>query len=54
MEALRLLENEALGLGADRTGLSVWTDNPEAIALYTKLGYAMVHMRMTKLIDRTG
>jgi len=47
---LHLLEDEARRVGADRTGLSVWTDNPEAVALYSKLGYATHMMRMSKLL----
>jgi ribosomal protein S18 acetylase RimI-like enzyme len=47
---LRLLEDEARRLGADRTGLSVWMDNPGALALYRKLGYTTAMMRMVKLL----
>lgn len=39
-EALLQLEEEARRLGAERTKLYVWRDNPDAAALYTKLGYA--------------
>ena len=42
------LEEEARQLGADRMGLSVWFDNPGAIALYSKLGYVPSNMRMSK------
>jgi ribosomal protein S18 acetylase RimI-like enzyme len=49
---LGLLEEEALRLGADRTGLSVWVDNPGAVALYAKLGYVATNMRMMKPIGR--
>jgi ribosomal protein S18 acetylase RimI-like enzyme len=51
-ELLGLLEDEALKLGADRTGLSVWADNPGAVALYAKSGYVTVDMRMMRLIGR--
>jgi ribosomal protein S18 acetylase RimI-like enzyme len=47
-ELLGLLEQEALRLGADRTGLTVWTDNPRALALYTKLGYTAANVNMVK------
>jgi GNAT superfamily N-acetyltransferase len=47
------LEGEALKRGADRIGLSVWFDNPDAIALYSKLGYAPASMWMLKLLDST-
>ena len=49
---LRILEQEARKLGADRTGLTVRTDNPGAVALYSKLGYANERMQMTKLLDQ--
>lgn len=49
---LRLLEVEAERLGADRVGLSVWFDNPGAIALYSKLGYAPASMWMMKSLVR--
>ena len=52
--ALRLLEEEARRRGADRVGLSVWFDNPGAIALYQKLGYAPASMWMMKLLDRAA
>ncbi len=51
--ALLLLEEEARRKGADRLGLSVWFDNPGAIALYQKLGYAPASMWMMKPLDRT-
>ncbi len=47
-QILRRMEEEARRAGADRIGLSVWTDNPGAMALYSKLGYTTVHMRMSK------
>ena len=50
-QTLRSLEEEARRAGADRTGLSVWTDNPGAMALYSKLGYTTVHMRMSKSLS---
>ena len=46
------LEKEARRRGADRVGLSVWFDNPGAIALYQKLGYAPASMWMMKPLDR--
>jgi ribosomal protein S18 acetylase RimI-like enzyme len=48
--ALRHLEDEARKVGADRTGLSVWLDNPSAVALYAKLGYVISNVRMTKFL----
>ena len=51
---LRRLEEEAREAGADRTGLSVWMDNPGAVALYTKLGYGPASVRMMKHLDRAG
>ena len=53
-ELLRLLEAEARSLGAERTILIVWTDNPGALALYTKVGYAPTNQCMTKAIDGTA
>lgn len=47
-EALRLLEEEARRRGAEWTRLMVWTDNPGAIHLYSKLGYATQTMGMAK------
>lgn len=47
-DALRLLQDEARGLGADSIGLNVWADNPEAIRLYSKLGYTVLNMSMSK------
>ena len=38
-QALLQLEEEARRLGAERTKLYVWRDNPDAVALYSKLGY---------------
>ena len=48
--AFRQLEDEARRLGADRIGLSVWSDNPGAVALYTQLGYSTTTMSMMKLL----
>lgn len=45
---LRLLEREAASAGADRIGLSAWTDSPGAIALYSKLGFEALNLRMWK------
>ena len=50
---LLLMEEEARKRGADRIGLSVWFDNPEAIALYAKLGFAPASMWMMKPLDPT-
>ena len=49
-EALRCLEEEARNLGAERTELTVWTDNPNAVALYAKLGYTTASLRMAKRV----
>ena len=46
------LEEDARRMGADRVGLSVWFDNPGAIALYQKLGYAPASMWMMKSLER--
>jgi len=48
----RRLEDEARRFGADRMGLTVWSDNPGAIALYAKLGYTTTTMWMTKPLDQ--
>lgn len=52
MATLLVLEEEARRRGAERVGLSVWFDNPGAIALYQKLGYAPASMWMMKSLDR--
>lgn len=52
-EALRALEETARELGADRIGLTVWSDNPNAIRLYSKLGYAPASTNMTKRLAPT-
>lgn len=52
--AIQTLETIARQLGATRTGLDVWSDNPAAIALYEKLGYATVRRAMVKPLDRGG
>jgi len=44
---LRQLSQEAAKLGADRIGLYVFMDNPDAVALYTKLGFTTMVMGMT-------
>lgn len=49
---LRALEQEARKLGAERTGLSVRTDEPDALALYSKLRYSTEAMQMTRLLDQ--
>lgn len=51
-ELLGLLEAEALRLGAEKTLLNVWTDNPGALALYTRVGYAPTSLTMAKAIPR--
>ena len=51
-QALLMLEDEARRVGADRTRLFVWMDNPEAIALYSKLGYSTISMGMSKSLHR--
>lgn len=48
---LGLLEGEARRLGADRTSLTVWEDNPAALALYTRLGYTTAHRNLIKILD---
>lgn len=48
---LRALEEEAREWGTDRSGPSVWTDNPEALALYSKLGYVTASMRVIRSLD---
>ena len=45
---LGLLEDEARRRGADRTLLTVWTDNPSAQALYARLGYVVTNLTMAK------
>ena len=45
---LRQIEEEARKRGADRIGLTVWTDNASAMALYAKLGYTPANVNMTK------
>jgi ribosomal protein S18 acetylase RimI-like enzyme len=45
---LEQLEREATERGADRMGLFVASDNTEALALYTKLGFNTTNMRMAK------
>lgn len=47
-EVLQRLEEMASGLGATRIGLDVWTDNPGAMALYSKLGYRTARASMMK------
>lgn len=45
-EAFRELVAEAKRQGASRVGLDVWFDNPGAIELYRKLGFAPARMSM--------
>jgi len=51
-QALLQLENEARRVGADRTRLFVWMDNPEAAALYSSLGYTTISMGLSKTLSR--
>jgi ribosomal protein S18 acetylase RimI-like enzyme len=53
-ELLGVLEAEARRLGAERTILSVWMDNPGALALYTKVGYATTSLCMTKAVEKSA
>jgi ribosomal protein S18 acetylase RimI-like enzyme len=53
-EALRLLEEEARRLGADRALLTVWADNPGAMALYAKLGYVPSNLNLVKRLSPPG
>jgi ribosomal protein S18 acetylase RimI-like enzyme len=45
---LQQLSHEAVKRGADRIGLFVFADNPHAVALYTKLGFATTVMGMSR------
>jgi ribosomal protein S18 acetylase RimI-like enzyme len=47
-ETLRRIEESAIREGAERIGLYVVLDNPEAFALYSKLGYRPYSQEMTK------
>lgn len=42
------LETTARLAGAERIGLNVWTDNPNAAALYAKLGFQPANMSLVK------
>ncbi len=53
-EALGWLEREARKLGSDRLLLTVWMDNPGAIALYSALGYTANNMNMVKRLSAPG
>jgi GNAT superfamily N-acetyltransferase len=53
-ELLGLLEEEARRLGAERTLLDVWADNPGAFALYTKVGYVLSSRTLVKDVRTTG
>ena len=50
-QALRLLEEEAVGLGLSRLSLHVFGFNKAAIALYKKLGYKVTNLNMSKDIN---
>lgn len=52
--AMDRLEQEARRSAADRVELSVWLDNPGAIALYSRLGYGPVTMGMVKPLARVS
>ena len=45
---IQRLSREAATLGADRIGLNVFADNPNAIALYTKLGFTTAFLGMSR------
>lgn len=45
---LRRLEEEAVRLGAVEVGLNVFADNPGAMRLYEKLGYAPMSFHLLK------
>ena len=49
-QAMRLLEEEGLQLGADRVALHVFAHNHAARALYEKLGYEATNIMMAKLL----
>jgi ribosomal protein S18 acetylase RimI-like enzyme len=51
-ETLRLLEQEARHRGADATRLEVWLDNPDALRLYSRLGYETQVICMAKPVGR--
>jgi GNAT superfamily N-acetyltransferase len=53
-EALHLLEEEARTLGADRMWLTVWAENPGAMALYARLGYVPSNMNLVKRLSAPG
>jgi ribosomal protein S18 acetylase RimI-like enzyme len=48
------LEQEARRLGSDRVLLTVWMDNPGAIALYSALGYTAQNMNMVRRLSAPG
>jgi len=48
--ALEALEAEARRRGAPRLGLDVWMDNPGAVELYRKLGFAISRASMVKRV----
>ncbi|MGI0054561.1 MAG: GNAT family N-acetyltransferase [Thermoplasmata archaeon] len=48
---LGLLEAEARSLGAERTRLTVWMDNPDARRLYHKLGYTTQTVGLVKSVE---
>ena len=47
-QALEELAREAVRRGADQMGLYVFADNPGAISLYTKLGFATLSLAMVR------
>jgi RimJ/RimL family protein N-acetyltransferase len=52
-QVLGELCDRASGLGGDRIGLSVYSDNPGAIALYAKLGFAPIDTHLSKPLTPT-
>ncbi len=52
--ALQRLEEEASRLGAPRIVLEVWADNPDAMALYRKLGFVPAHLTLVKRVGPSG
>jgi ribosomal protein S18 acetylase RimI-like enzyme len=47
-ELLELLREDARRRGAEKTILTVWLDNPGALALYTKMGYRTENQTMAR------
>ena len=53
-DVLRLLEATARGMGAESLRLSVWADNPGALALYRKVGFEVARMDLVKPVAPAG